>query len=119
VINLVRDVLDQLLVDRNDRYVGRVDGIVLERRANRPPLVAAVEISATTMARRVHPLFERMVRPIASWLGADPVVVPLSTINKFGLDIHLDVDADRDPRFLKFEKWLSRMVIQKIPGGRK
>ena len=119
MINLVRDLLDQLLVDRHGRYIGRVDGIVLEIRKDRPPKVAALEISIATVAHRVHPRAGRIVAAIAARIDAGPVRLPLSTIREAGVDLHLDVDGDRDPRLLKFEKWLSRAVVQKIPGGSK
>jgi hypothetical protein len=119
MINLVRDVLDNLLVDRNDRCVGRVDGIVLELRKNRPPKVVAIEMSAATLGHRIHPLAGRIAAALASRLGAEPVRLPISTIRNVGVDIDLDVDAERDPRLLKFEKWLSRTIIRKIPGGAK
>jgi hypothetical protein len=119
VINLVRDVLDQLLVDAKDRYVGRVDGIILERRRNKPPRVAALEISGTTLARRVHPLLGKMIRALERRLGIEPVHLPTSAVERFGLDIHLNVVGESDRRLLQFEKRLSRTVIQHIPGGRK
>jgi hypothetical protein len=119
MINLVRDLLDQLLVDRHDRYVGRVDGIVLELRTDRPPKVAALELSIATVASRIHPRIGGAVARIATRLGAGPVRLSLSTIRTIGVDVHLEVDGDHDPRLLKFEKWLSRAVVQKIPGGSK
>jgi hypothetical protein len=119
MINLVRDLLDQLLVDRHDRYIGRVDGIVLELRKDRPPKVTALEIGIATAAHRIHPRAGRLVARLAARLDAEPVRLPLSTIRERGVDLHLDVDGDRDPRLLKFEKWLSRAVVQKIPGGSK
>lgn len=119
MINLVRDLLDQLLVDRHDRYIGRVDGIVLEVRKDRPPKVAALEISIATVADRINRRFGRRVAALAARFGAEAVRLPPSAIRKLGVDVHLDVDGDHDPRLLKFEKWLSRAVVQKIPGGRK
>ena len=119
MINLVRDLLDQLLVDRHDRYIGRVDGIVLEIRKDRPPKVAALEISIATVAHRIHPRAGRLVAKIAARLEAEAVRLPLSTIRERGVDLHVDVDGDSDPRLLKFEKWLSRAVVRKIPGGSK
>ena len=119
MINLVRDLLDQLLVDRHDRYIGRVDGIVLEIRKDRPPKVTALEISIATVAHRIHPRLGRRIAAIAARLGAEAVRLPLSAIREVRVDVHLDVDGDHDPRLLKFEKWLSRRVVQKIPGGTK
>ena len=98
MINLVRDLLDQLLVDRHDRYIGRVDGIVLELRRDRPPKVVALEIGIATVAYRIHPRLGRIIAPIAARFGAEAVRLPLSAIRDVGVDIHLDVDGDREQR---------------------
>ena len=42
---LVRDVLDKQVVDPDKNKIGKVDGIVLQLRAHRPPRVIAMEIS--------------------------------------------------------------------------
>jgi hypothetical protein len=116
-VNLVRDLLDQQLLDRNGRKIGRVDGILLELRPHRAPTVAAMETSISTLARRVHPRLESIVSRMARALGADGVRLPLTKLRDIGIDVEVDVDADRDPRMLRFEKWLSRSVIRKLPGG--
>ena len=41
-MDLVRDLLDRQLTDRSGRNLGRVDGVVLELRANRPPRVRLI-----------------------------------------------------------------------------
>ena len=56
LMDLARDLLDKLLVDRNQRPLGRVEGIVLELRADRPAAGrAAMEVGLVTAARRLHP----------------------------------------------------------------
>jgi hypothetical protein len=116
-MDLVRDLLDRQLLDRNGRNIGRVDGILLELRPQRPPVVAAIEMSISTLARRVHRRLEMPVARIARALGANPVLLPLTTFRDVGVDIELDVDAERDARLLQFEKWLSRVFIRRLPGG--
>jgi len=34
-----------------------------------------------------------------------------------GDEIELNVDAERDARLLRFEKWLSRVIVRRLPGG--
>ena len=119
-MDLVRDLLDAQLVDRHGRNIGRVDGIVLNLRHGSPPRVAAMEIGAVTLARRLH--VERWFRAVMSRISPvsiEPVRLGLETIRDVGVDIELDVDADSDPGLLRLEKWLERHVISKIPGGRK
>ncbi len=115
------DLLDKLLVDRKQRTCGRVDGILLELRAGRPPRVAAMETGLVTLMRRIHPAFGRWIRHLAArWapVPMTPVRVALDRFRDIGVDVEVDVDAAADPKFLRFEKWLSRRVISRIPGGR-
>jgi hypothetical protein len=119
-MNLVRDLLDRELVDRNGRAIGRVDGIVVELRADRPPRLVAVEAGVVSVARRISPRLARWVRRAA----IDWSPVPLTSVRfspdlfrDLGVDIQLDVAADEDRRLLRLEKWLSRHVVARLPGG--
>ncbi|MBD1845553.1 hypothetical protein H6F89_19485 [Cyanobacteria bacterium FACHB-63] len=42
-MNLVRDVLDNQIVDRNQTKMGKVDGIVFELRDGQPPRLLYLE----------------------------------------------------------------------------
>ena len=52
---MIRDVLDKQLVDRQQRKMGKVDGIVVELRDGKPPRLAYITVGATTLAQRLHP----------------------------------------------------------------
>ena len=54
-MDLVHDLLDKKVVDRNGREMGRVDSIVLDIRAGAPPRVAALEIGPRVLASRISP----------------------------------------------------------------
>jgi hypothetical protein len=122
-INLVRDLLDAPLRDKNQRRIGRVDGVLLELRSNAPPRVAAIEIGPLTLTRRIHPRLARWLRALAlRWLPVSlrSVQFPLTLFRDVGVDIEVDVDADADRRLLRVEKWLRRAIVMRIPGsGRK
>jgi hypothetical protein len=93
-VDLVRDVLDQLVVDRNGRVMGRVDGILLEQDANRPPRVTDILLGPAVLAERVHPALGRVVRRIEGWLGLDagrPVRIPVDAIDRIDTRVHLRV----------------------------
>ena len=62
-MDLIRDLLDKQVVDRNGREMGRVDSVILEMRAGAPPRVAAIELGPAVLAARVHPILGR-------WVGA-------------------------------------------------
>ena len=52
-MDLIRDYLDKRLVDREGVPLGRIDGIVIELRGNRPPLIVAAEVGSVAQARRL------------------------------------------------------------------
>ena len=120
-MDLVRDILDAQLVDKNGRNIGRADGIVIEIRQRHPPRVVAIESGPTTLARRIHPRLARWLR----WVAARVSPVPLKSVTiapeKFrdiGVDIEVNVDAQADPKILRVEKWLSSHVVSRLPGGK-
>src|SRR3954470_4492419 len=65
MLALVRDVLDKQLLDRESRPFGKVDGIVLEVRADGPPRVVALEVGAATRLARLPAWLARWTRPLA------------------------------------------------------
>jgi hypothetical protein len=121
-LDLVRDLLDAGLVDRSGRRIGRVDGVILQLRPGRPPRVAAMEVGAVTLARRLHPRLGRWLRAFAirrlpvSWR---PVRLPVTLVRHLGVHVALDLDANADRRLLRLERWLSRHIVQRLPGGRR
>jgi hypothetical protein len=118
-MDLVRDILDARLVDREGRGLGRVDGIVLRLRDGRPPEFVAMEVGLMTSARRVHRalpgLLRRLTRSIRRLVRT--VRYPPRLFRDIGTDIELDVVAT-NPRVLRFEKWLRRTVVARLPGGK-
>ena len=91
-MDLVRDVLDKQVVDRNGREMGRVDAIVLEARPGKPPLVRAIEIGPEVLARRLHPALGGLAVTIEEILGvADrrPIRIPFTQV-----DVRARVVAD-------------------------
>ena len=118
--DLVRDVLDKLVRDSNDRECGRVDGVILHLRHGRPPRVGEIHIGVTTMLHRVH-------HRLGDWLAGvmttvspvplDPIAIPLEDCEISKRCLTLAIDAERDRRFMRVEKWLRSHVVGKIPGG--
>lgn len=70
-MDLVRDLLDKSVVDRNGKPMGRVDGIILNVRVGRPPTVAAIEIGPAVLAHRIHPSVGRVFSAIQQRLGLE------------------------------------------------
>lgn len=118
---LVRDVLDKQVLDPDKCKVGKVDGILLQLRANRPPRVIAMEISQSSAWRRLH----HRLGDLADWLRArfEPgqdqrARILFEHFMRGGIDVHVDVPWKRT-RALAWEDWLEERVIARIPGGRR
>jgi hypothetical protein len=122
LLPLVRDVLDKQIVDPDDCKAGKVDGIILQLRANRPPRVIAMEISQAAAWRRVH----HSLGQFAEWLRRKfgpgheerPPRVLFEHFVRGGIDVHIDMPARRT-HALAWEDWLEELVVARIPGGRR
>ena len=93
-MDLVRDLLDKEVVDRNGREIGRVDSIVLEIRETAAPRVSAIEIGPAVLAYRVHPVLGRWMAAFEHAIGIDegrPLRIPFSDIIDIGDHVKVDV----------------------------
>ena len=119
-IDLVRDVLDKQMLDRNDCELGRVDGIVIEFPENGQPRVARLEAGGSVLAGRVGDWAKKPVRAIAQRIGPkrlSPVKFPWEKVKKLGRDVHLDVDKE-ETTALAWEKWVDKNIVDKLPGAK-
>ena len=64
-IDIIRDILDKQLVDREDTEMGRVDGIVLSI-DDGAPRIDHFELGFVVLARRLHPRLERWLQALRS-----------------------------------------------------
>ena len=117
-MDLIRDCLDKQIEDRFKRRMGRVDGIVLELEAGRPPRVAYVELGVVTLmnrlSRRLGKIVARLLKRFE--IPGDPYRIAWGKI-KVGLNtVHADVEAEKTPA-LEWELWLRKKVIGRIPGA--
>src|SRR5205085_9070768 len=95
-MDLVRDVLDKQVVDRNYREMGRVDTIVLEVREGKPPLLRAIEIGPAVLAHRLHPALGRLASAIEDiFCVADrrPIRIPFTQVIDIRTSVVVDVAA--------------------------
>ena len=119
-MDLIRDVLDNQLVDRNQRKMGKVDGIVIELREEKLPRLTYLETGATALARRLHPRIQSWVAALERRWGqkeGKPYRIPWSKVRDIGIDVEVNVEAEQTPA-LAYELWLRDHVIRHIPGGR-
>jgi sporulation protein YlmC with PRC-barrel domain len=118
-MDLVRDLLDKQVLDRHGRKMGKVDGIVLELRADGPPRVAFIEIGLVVLLRRLLGALGDVAGVIERRLGVrdgEPVLVPASKVTAAGIDVRLDLEAS-DTEALAWEQWLGKHVVRRIPGS--
>lgn len=118
-MDLIRDVLDNQLVDREGCKLGRVDGIVAELREGLPPKLTYLESGFPVLAERIHPRLANWVSAIQQHWGAkrsQPIQIPWSKVKDVGIDVDVDVDAT-ETGALAYETWLREHVIGRIPGA--
>jgi sporulation protein YlmC with PRC-barrel domain len=119
-MELVRDMLDKQIVDRNQVKMGKVDGLVFELREREPPRVAFIEVGAVSLARRIGHRTGQWVSRLAAHLGGEshrePYRIPWERVRDIGLDIDLDLDVKDTPVF-DWQTWLRDHVIARVPGA--
>jgi hypothetical protein len=118
-LDLVRDVLDKQMVDRQERRCGKVDGLVLVLGAGGQPRVDRIEVGGGTLARRLGPRLARWAAALARWCGVRegrPYRIPWSRVTDVGLEVKLDLDAP-DTELDAAERRLRERIIARIPGA--
>lgn len=119
-MDLLRDVLDKQIVDRDSIFLGRVDGIVLELRDNEPPRVDRIELGFPVLARRLGKhaeLWVNRIRERWSIRSEGRYAIPWPLVGEINEHhVKVDVIARETPAF-EWENWLRRHVISRLPGG--
>ncbi|MEO8624539.1 MAG: hypothetical protein ABI625_25885 [bacterium] len=118
-MHLVADVLDRLLTDKNGVHAGRVDGIIIEMRDDRPPRLAFVEVSPITMlsrfSERLALWFARIDQRFGKERGA-PFRIPWERLARHDHTLRFDSAVESTP-INAVEDWLKRHVVERIPGS--
>jgi sporulation protein YlmC with PRC-barrel domain len=117
-MDIVRDLLDKKIVDRNGREMGRVDRIVLRIANGAPPAVAALEVGPAVLAGRIRPVFERWVAALEHAFGVDegrPLRIPIEQV--IGINDHVTVDLAFGETPASTVEQRLRKVIGAIPGA--
>ena len=118
-VHLAHDVLDAQLVDRVQEKVGRVDALLLEIEAGRPPRVATIVIGGAARAERVGRWFVAIRRAWRAMFGQREEHVsriPFDKVRRIGDTIELDVE-ERSLDSEHLERWLKEHVVCRIPGA--
>lgn len=119
-LDLIRDILDKQLVDRNGTAMGRADGVVIAIREGEQPVVDHLQLGGIVLARRIGRRTERFVEwfrrrwPVRS--EAVQVVRWPQITEITSHDIRLDLQAE-ETAAMDWERWLREHVVEKIPGS--
>lgn len=121
-LDLIRDILDNQLIDRNGTFMGRADGVVIALRDGEQPVVDHLQLGAIVLARRIGRRSERLVewfrrrfpvREEAVQIVRWPQIAEITRH-----DIRVDLDAEQTPA-MQWERWLRDHIVAKIPGSAK
>jgi hypothetical protein len=115
-VDLVRDCLDEHLIDRNKRPMGRVDGIILELEPGRQPRVAYIELGSITLADRLSARVSLLMSRIVKRKASDRYRIPWNKLAVGLNEVTADVEAEKTPA-LEWELWLRKKIIGRIPGA--
>lgn len=119
MIRLVYDVLDKQVKDRNGENAGRVDGIVIELREGRPPIVRCVEVSPITLLGRFSTRFAHWYARRDAKLGEKrgrPFRIPWGSITHAGPTVIMNAVVEDTP-INALEDWLRAHVVDRLPGS--
>jgi sporulation protein YlmC with PRC-barrel domain len=117
-VDLVRDMLDTKVVDRNGRELGRVDSVVLVIPDGGLPRVSAIEIGPAVLARRLSSRLGRWVEGLEHAFGVDegrPLRIPLDRVIAIDDAIKVDMTFSESPTST-IELFL-RQWIRRLPGS--
>ncbi|WP_250537291.1 hypothetical protein [Caballeronia sp. AZ10_KS36] len=121
MMDVVHDILDKQLVDKNGVRMGRVDGLVAELRDGELPRLVFIETGTVVMARRFGRRAHRLMCALLTRIGAGhkttPYRIAWKDVRKVAVDIELDVDSDDTPVH-DWQRWLRERAIGRIPGAR-
>lgn len=116
-VRLVRDILDNQLLDVTNQNAGKVDGIVLEMRPGEPTRVHYIEVGPITLLRRLNRRLGNWYARIDARFGEGrgvPIRIPISRLILDFPSLRIDLAADKLP-IMALERWLSRRIVAKIP----
>jgi sporulation protein YlmC with PRC-barrel domain len=114
-ILLMRDVVDNQLVDSDGERVTKVAGVEAEFRAGERPLVRALLVGPEPLGRRIGARVGRLVERITR--GKREVRIPWACVREVGPDVRLNVPAGATGA-THAEDWVREKIIGTIPGSR-
>lgn len=119
-MHIVRDVLDKELLDRNEKRMGRVDGLIMELSPGEQPRITTISVGGTTLTRRLPGFVGRWMTALVTKWGVrhgQPYTVSWSHVRKVrDASVQLDVDSDQTPA-MATAQWIRDHIVEHIPGA--
>ena len=118
-MDLIRDVLDKRLLDRDGNIIGRVDGLIMEVEGGAQPRVTQLSVGGPPVFARLGGWAARLAKALGGVWGPkrrSAVRIAWSDIGHFGRDVKLTIGGDETDA-LAWERWIDKHIIMKIPGG--
>jgi hypothetical protein len=113
-------LLDRQLVDREDRFAGKVDDVELsDPEDGSPPHVVAILSGPGTLGRRLGGRLGRLAEKVSLRLTGDPPGtgrIKIEAVADFGSHLTLSCRHDELDNH-QVEHWVAHTVIAKLPGG--
>jgi hypothetical protein len=120
--DLIRDVLDKQLIDRNGVKMGRADGVAISWIEGEQPVVHHLELGAEVLAHRVGRPLVRLVQWVRRRFPVREEAVQVILWPSVGEitshHLKIDLDAETSPAFA-WERWLRHHIVEKIPKAAK
>lgn len=123
-VDLGRQVMDRLLLDRSGRLVGKVDDLIFEAPVDASgavsgePAVTAILTGPLALASQWG--WWATVARFGYWLlrvrDPHPVEIPWSRVERLGVDVHLTLARDDVPGLDEPERSAARL-LEHIPGS--
>jgi len=117
-MDVVRDVLDKPVFDRDGRPMGRADGLLVTVHDGEPPQLASMLIGPLALADRLPPPIRRWMAALERVFGLPkdrPVSLPFGRVAADDMRLSVDVAANETSALVveqRLQRWLAR-----IPGS--
>jgi sporulation protein YlmC with PRC-barrel domain len=111
---LMRDLVDNQLVDSQGERITKVAGVEVESQEGSRPVVRTLLVGPEPLARRIGPRVGRLMQRITG--DRREVRIPWERVEDAGPNVRLNVPASATGA-THAEDWVREKIIGKIPGS--
>jgi hypothetical protein len=118
VLDLNLHVLDRQVVDRDGRFVCKVDDLEFERGADGAVYVAKILVGPRALGPRLGGRLGVWVRAIAERLSTEPLAtIDFAVVEEIDSAVKLSASLDDLP-VAPLEDWVRDHIVSRVPGSR-